>query len=259
MGLGARAAVGYGRPSMRTAALFIFLFLARLASGVDFAKSVPRSCGQVVLVTTADWAASAATVQRFERAGPGAEWRPVGKTLPARIGERGLAWGSGLHAVPRGAVERKREGDRRAPAGVFRITGAFGVEEKTGGLRLPVTLLSPTLEAVDDPASRHYNRIVDRARIAQPDWRSSEKMGAIPDYALGLVVAHNPQRVPGAGSCIFLHLGKPRRTGTAGCTVLRERDLTPLARWLDAAREPVLVQLPQAEAAGWPATSARGS
>ena len=163
-----------------------------------------------------------------------------------------------MHAEPRGAA-RKREGDRRAPAGVFRITGAFGVAEKIGGLRLPVTLLSSTLEAVDDPASRHYNRIVDRARVAHPDWRSSEKMGAIPDYALGLVVAHNPRRVPGAGSCIFLHLCLPRRTGTAGCTVLRERDLTTLVRWLDAARGPVLVQLPRAEAAGWPATSARGS
>ena len=229
-----------------------------LVSAVDFTKSLPRSCGQVVLVTAADWTAAAATVQRFERAGPGAEWTAVGKALPARIGEHGLAWGSGLHAVPRGAA-RKQEGDRRAPAGVFRVTGAFGTAEKTGGLRLPVTVLTPTLEAVDDPASRHYNRIVDRARIARPDWRSSEQMSAIPDYALGLVVAHNPQRVPGAGSCIFLHLWKPRRTGTAGCTVLRERDLATLARWLDAAREPVLVQLPQAEAAGWPATSVRGS
>ena len=212
----------------------------------------------MVLVTTADWAASVASLQRFERAEPGAEWSPVGQALPARIGERGLAWGSGLHAEPRGAA-RKREGDRRAPAGVFRITGAFGVAEKIGGLRLPVTLLSSTLEAVDDPASRHYNRIVDRARVAHPDWRSSEKMGAIPDYVRGLVVAHNPRRVPGAGSCIFLHLWLPRRTGTAGCTVLRERDLTTLVRWLDAARGPVLVQLPRAEAAGWPATSARGS
>ncbi len=243
---------------MRIAAFLLPLILPMLASAADFAKAIPRSCRQVVLVTTADWAASVASLQRFERAEPGAEWSLVGQALPARIGERGLAWGSGLHAEPRGAA-RKREGDRRAPAGVFRITGAFGVAEKIGGLRLPVTLLSSTLEAVDDPASRHYNRIVDRARVAHPDWRSSEKMGAIPDYALGLVVAHNPRRVPGAGSCIFLHLWLPRRTGTAGCTVLRERDLTTLVRWLDAARGPVLVQLPRAEAAGWPATSARGS
>ena len=244
---------------MRTAAFLILLLLPVLTSAADFEKALPRSCGQVVLVTTADWSASAATMRRFERASPGAAWMPVGAAVPALIGGRGLAWGLGLHAVPRGATARKREGDRRSPAGVFRITGAFGVVEKTGGLRLPVTVLSATLEAVDDPASRHYNRIVDRARIAPVDWRSSERMGAVPDYALGLVVGHNPRNVAGAGSCIFLHLWSPRRRGTAGCTVLRERDLTALARWLDAAREPVLVQLPQAGAGRWPATSVRGS
>lgn len=232
---------------------------SRPASAVDLATILPPACGQVVLVTTADWSASTARVRRFERAGPEAPWMPVGPAVPALTGERGLAWGRGLHPLPRGAAARKTEGDRRAPAGVFRINGAFGDPKKTARLRLPVTPLSPTLAAVDDPASRFYNRIVDRAQVAHPDWRSAERMSTLPDYALGLVVAHNPRHVPGAGSCIFLHLWSPRRTGTAGCTVLRERDLTTLARWLDAARTPVLVQLPQAEAGRWPATSARGS
>ena len=141
---------------------------------------------------------------------------------------------------------------------MFRLTGAFGTREKIAGLKLPAVPLTPTLEAVDDPASRHYNRIVDRAVIARPDWHSAERMGAVRDYALGLVVAHNPRAVRGAGSCIFLHLWIGRRTGTAGCTVLRARDLTTLARWLDPAREPVLVQLPQALAPRLQGNSVRG-
>ncbi|MCE9612237.1 MAG: L,D-transpeptidase family protein [Chthoniobacter sp.] len=244
---------------MRFPALLIFLVLPMSAPAADVESALPRSCRQVVRATTTDWRASAATVQRFERSGPEARWMPVGKAMSALTGERGLAWGRGLHPMPRAAEPRKSEGDRRAPAGVFRITGAFGRPEKMIGLRLPATPLSTTLEAVDDPASRYYNRIVDRAKIAQPDWRTSERMSTLPVYALGLVVAHNPCNVPGAGSCIFLHLWTPRRTGTAGCTVLRECDLKTLARWLNAARTPVLVQLPQAETAGWPATSARGS
>lgn len=244
---------------MRIAALVIPLLFPVLSFAADIEKALPRSCGQVVLVTTADWDASGATLQRFARTSPGAGWAPVGKTVPALTGERGLAWGIGLHTTPRGVPPRKREGDRRAPAGVFRITGAFGVAGKLAGLKLPVTVLSPTLEAVDDPGSRHYNRIVDRARIVQPDWRTSERMSVLPDYALGLVVAHNQRCVPGAGSCIFLHLWSPRSHGTAGCTVLRARDLAVLARWLDPARDPVLVQLPRAESAGWPAASASES
>ena len=232
---------------MRTAAFLSLLFLPMPTPAADFEQAIPRGCGQLVLVTAADWSASAATVRRFARTAPEAAWVPVGKAAPALVGERGLAWGLGLHTVPDGdAAPRKREGDRRSPAGVFRFTAAFGTREKIAGLKLPAVPLSPTLEAVDDPASRHYNRIVDRAGIALPDWHSAERMGAVRDYALGLVVAHNPHAVPGAGSGIFLHLWSGKRTGTAGCTVLRERDLTVLARWLDAAREPVLVQLPQA-------------
>ncbi len=230
---------------MRTAALLILLF-PMPAPAADFEKAIPPACGQMVLVTTADWSAPTATMRRFERAAPGAAWVPVEKAVPALLGERGLAWGLGLHAVPHDGAPRKREGDRCSPAGVFRLTAAFGVPEKIAGLKLPAMTVGPTLEAVDDPASRHYNRIVDRAAVARPDWHSSERMHAVRDYALGLVVAHNPRRVPGAGSCIFLHLWSGDRTGTAGCTVLRERDLTALARWLDPARAPVLVQLPRA-------------
>ena len=231
---------------MRIAAFLCLLFLPIPAPAADFEKAIPPRCGQMVLVTTADWSASAATVRRYERAAPGAAWVPVKKAVPTLLGARGLAWGLGLHAVPRDRTPRKREGDRCAPAGVFRLTAAFGVREKITGLKLPATPVGPTFEAVDDPASRHYNRIVDRAAIARPDWHSSERMHAVPDYALGVVVAQNPRNVPGAGSCIFLHLWSRRRPGTADCTVLRERDLTALARWLDPAREPVLIQLPQA-------------
>ena len=71
-------------------------------------------------------------------------------------------------------------------------------------------------------------------------------MAAIPAYALGIVVEHNPRNIPGAGSCIFIHLWRGAKTGTAGCTILREADLFTLARWLDASRQPVLIQLPDA-------------
>jgi len=63
---------------------------------------------------------------------------------------------------------------------------------------------------------------------------------------LGLVIAHNPQRTPGAGSCIFLHLWMNGSEGTAGCTALHRADLMELLRWLDVAKHPVLVQMPAA-------------
>ncbi len=70
-------------------------------------------------------------------------------------------------------------------------------------------------------------------------------MAAIPDYGLGIVVAHNPENSPGAGSCIFLHLWLGERRGTLGCTALRRADLIELVSWLEAKSDPVLIQLPR--------------
>ncbi len=243
---------------MRITAFFSLLFLPMSTPAADFTDAIPPACGQLVLVTTSGWSAPAATLRRFARTAPDAPWRSVGRAWPALIGEGGLGWGRGLHAIPQNTEPGKSEGDRRSPAGVFRITAAFGAGERIAALKLPATPLTPTLEAVDDLESRFYNRIVDLEKIACPDWHSAERMAAVPDYRLGLVIAHNPRNAPGAGSCIFVHRWTGVRRGTAGCTVLRERNLTTLARWLDAAREPVLVQLPRELVGRFPVTSARG-
>jgi len=66
-------------------------------------------------------------------------------------------------------------------------------------------------------------------------------------YKWGVVVAHNPPAIPGAGSCIFLHVWKDARSATAGCTAMPEQDLVHLLRWLDPRARPVLVQMPRRE------------
>ena len=233
----------------RLAATLLILATTAHASGI--VRDIPDSARQLVLVTADSWASPNATVQCYERSG--GKWERTGSACAAQVGERGLAWGLGLHRAPSDAAPRKREGDRRAPAGIFRITGAFGTLPRsgTGAIRLPYLALTGTHEAIDDPASRQYNRIVDRATAARPDWRSSERMAASPHYILGLTIGHNPAHVPGAGSCIFLHAWIGERTGSPGCTLLHLPDLLRLARWLDPARHPVLVQLPRSEARGF--------
>ena len=232
---------------MRFASLLVFGMLAATGWSVDFAQAIPANCRAVVLVIGRDWSSPAATLQRFERPDRHSPWHPVGTPMNALLGKHGLAWGLGLHPAPGEDGPRKTEGDLRSPAGVFTLGTAFGrvPREDVRWLRLPYLLLSPTMEAIDDPASRYYDRLVDRARIADPDWRSSEQMGKVPAYELGLVIAHNPEHVPGAGSCIFLHLWMEGSSGTAGCTALHRTDLVELMRWLDPAKQPVLVQLPR--------------
>ena len=216
------------------------------ASAVDVSKAIPANCSQVVLVEARDWSASRGTLRRMERGDARARWQAVGKPVEVLLGRRGMAWGLGLHTSASAEAPRKAEGDLRAPAGVFALGTAFGraAREEVPWLRMPYLRISRTTEAVDDPASRYYNRIVDRARITQVDWKSAEHMAEIPVYELGVVIAHNPERVPRAGSCIFLHLWLDERDGTAGCTALHRADLLELMRWLDPGKRPVLVQLP---------------
>ncbi|HEX8297023.1 MAG TPA: L,D-transpeptidase family protein [Chthoniobacteraceae bacterium] len=231
---------------MRSLVLLLLLGSRLLAGEEEIRAAIPAESRQLVLVTTSGWKASRGNAQRFERKEGGGAWQPAGGKVPVVTGEKGMGWGLGLHAAPATAAPAKREGDRRAPAGVFRLTFAFGLppEGELGRLRLPYRRITPETETIDDSRSSFYNQLVERNQVTAPDWRSSEKMAEIRDYALGLAVAHNPRRVAGAGSCIFLHLLRGPRSGTAGCTVLPRPALLELIQWLDARANPVLVQVP---------------
>ncbi len=211
-------------------------------------------------MTTAEWSATDGTLRRFERARGGA-WVPVGEAVPVVVGRSGLGWGLGLHGSSgRGPV--KAEGDGRAPAGVFRLSAAFGYAGSmaTGLPYVP----TPGLQCVDDRSSASYNRV--RRPDARPDWDSYETMRRGDGlYRIGAIVAHNgpgldPALVPGAaltgaapvagaGSCIFLHVWRGPGSSTAGCTAMPDPALAGVLAWLDADAQPVLVQLPEAERA----------
>lgn len=206
---------------------------------------------QLLLVVADDWTSTTAKLRRFERALPGAEWTLVGEAIDVSLGQSGLAWGIGLHREVSTEGAAKREGDRRAPAGVFAITALFGTagHELARSAKLPYLAATRELKAIDDPASRHYNRIVDQSAVAEIDWTSHEDMLRGDErYAIGAVVAHNSMRpIAGAGSCIFIHVWQSEDVPTAGCTAGALADVERLCAWLDGAASPVLVQLPRAE------------
>lgn len=206
---------------------------------------------QLLVVLAEDWTSSTGQLQRYARPDVTSHWQAVGAAIPVSLGRQGLAWGLGYHAVSAGAV-MKREGDGRAPAGAFAITALFGEappdEAVTCRFSLPYLQATADMKAVDDPASRHYNRLLDGRRVAV-DWSSAEDLRRSDErYRLGAVVGHNTDPVvPGAGSCIFLHVWAGPGQPTAGCTAMPLDELTILCGWLAADARPLLVQLPRAE------------
>ena len=211
------------------------------------------SSQQLLLCLASDWDEPRGRLQRFERL-PAGRWVAVGSALPVTLGRAGLAWGRGLHPALPGRT--KREGDGRAPAGAFAITAVFGYGAADGSLaraaKLPYLCATSDLKCVDDPASAHYNCVVDLSVVAAVDWAFSEEMlRRDARYTVGAVVAHNAAPpVAGCGSCIFLHVWEAPGMPTAGCTAMALADMTEIAGWLDGAAVPVLVQLPQVEYEG---------
>lgn len=228
---------------MRLSILSLIL-AASVSSKAAPSRALPTSCKQCLVVTADSWSATSGQLIAFER-GHGLPWHRRGSPIPVRLGDAGLAWGRGLLRDPALPGPHKKEGDHRAPAGLFRLGSAFGYARKAPATRMPYLPLSRHVVAVDDPQSRYYNQLIDQSKIGQPDWRSAEKMILADDrYKWGIVVEHNVPPKPGAGSCIFLHVWKNSETLTVGCTAMPEAAMLDLIQWLDPARHPLLVQLP---------------
>ena len=222
---------------------------------------------QTIVVTTSSGDAVQGRLQRYERANTRENWHPVGEPLSIVVGKNGLGWGIGVIAtgdssnnsnVRAASDPVKKEGDGKSPAGVFTLGTAFGyASQPLPGSKMPYLNLTPSIECVDDTGSKYYNRIVDRS-VVTSDWNSSEHMRNVGGYRWGIVIDQNgidrngvvtegntnpPQA--GGGSCVFLHIWRSHDQGTVGCTAMSQNDVETLLTWLDPARKPLLVQLPE--------------
>lgn len=194
---------------------------------------------QLLVVKTKNWSTSNGLLQRYERTDK--EWHKIGKAINIKLGRNGLGWGRGLHTIPKDAKIIKKEGDGKAPAGIFTLKQAFGYQPFA--VEYPYEVYKTTDHCVDDVNSKFYNKIVDSAKV-NIDYKSKEHMKFPKDYyKYGIVVNHNhideAGAVKSAGSCIFIHI---KKVPTAGCTVMTEGEMKEIIKWLNVESEPLLVQ-----------------
>jgi L,D-peptidoglycan transpeptidase YkuD (ErfK/YbiS/YcfS/YnhG family) len=237
--------------------MLALLTLALAACGkpaveVDGDDAAWRDARQLVLVTSGGWDADRGELRRYERDADDGAWREVGGPAPVMLGRNGSAWGLGLHPAQADGPS-KREGDGRAPAGVFALGTAFGYDDGAD-TALPYRAMDIDDWCVDVSGSPLYNRIVNARDVGQAGVQgSTEPMrrdlheGGDVRYRRGFVIEHNPDAASGAGSCIFAHLWRQPGETTAGCTAMDASAMQDLLGWLDPAAEPVFVLLPEAE------------
>ncbi|WP_373072516.1 L,D-transpeptidase [Sulfurimonas sp.] len=189
---------------------------------------------QIVLVVADNTNTNKAKLQCFE------DNKKVGKTIDVNIGKNGLGLGVSKLTPNFDIKIYKREGDKKAPLGIFKLTRVFGYE-KNIKTNMPYIQASKDLICVDDSDSKDYNRIIKMPSIKP---KSFEIMRRDDDqYKLGIVVDHNKKQIKQAGSCIFLHVQKTQDSPTAGCTSMKYEDLKKIVEWLDPKKDPMLIQV----------------
>jgi L,D-peptidoglycan transpeptidase YkuD (ErfK/YbiS/YcfS/YnhG family) len=237
--------------------LIFFLFIA--CSAVAQNSPIPKDCHQIVVVVTKGWSEIDGQLRCFDRQNDGG-WVESGRPITVVIGRHGLAlagkpepprqFKSGDTIASSDSLPFKSEGDGCIPAGVFKLTSAFGYAppDQASWIKLPYIQCTDAIECVDDGKSSHYNQVLDATKIEKRDWNSSEQMHRKDVlYRWGVVIEHNPKRRSGDGSCIFMHIWEGPHKGTTGCTAMEENDLKRVMAWLDPKAKPMLVQFPENE------------
>lgn len=209
---------------------------------------LPLECRQLLVVNSPHQDSVKAELWLMERNGGNAKWRVKRGPIPVTLGWSGLGWGRGEHRSEKPVGFREKvEGDGCSPAGIFRIPFAFGLAplEEAAPLKLPYTFLTPDIFGIEAPTSKYYNQVVDVTKVER-DWDDSEHdpmSRRTTLYRWGAFIGHNPERIPHAGSCIFMHRWSAPGEPTAGCTGMSEQALHDVLFWIDPALEPRLMQV----------------
>lgn len=211
---------------------------------------IPEQTHQVIVVTTASWESKQGKLKRYERVN--GQWKSVGVDVPVAVGKSGLGWGSGLHKNANGSG--KKEGDGKAPAGVFTLGMMFGYNEKSlSHLNYPYQQSTNRDYFIDDVNSDDYNKWVtipvNKLNNPKERWGSYEIMRRADHlYEYGIIVSHNMDPiVKEKGSAIFIHVWRSTGSPTLGCTSMSKENIVTLMRWIDPIKSPLLIQVPESE------------
>jgi len=205
---------------------------------------IPTESKQLIMVVTPNWNERKGKLQRYEK-NKNEKWIKVGKSIDIILGRNGLGWGLGLHSIPNNAKYIKKEGDGKAPAGLFSLGNGFGYQDFK--INFPYQTYKRTDHCVDDSNSEFYNTIINSKKVKK-DYKSFEHMKLKNHlYKYGITVQHNPKNIAQSGSCIFIHIKNNTGRGTAGCTAMKEKQIVTILKWLKEEKKPLLLQLPQEE------------
>lgn len=199
---------------------------------------------QVIVVTAPRLSATHGTVRAFESDGEG--WKTVLDATSAQLGGQGLIAGT-----------ERRQGTGKTPLGTYGIEWAFGRAEDPGTAMHYVAIdrndawtYNPKVPSTYNVFQTAPNRWSGYGRYVERLWGYGRQYdyvlvldynlppGPIVRDANGIRRSTTPADTRRGGG-IFLHVTNGKVT--AGCVAIPRNDMAALVRWLDPAKDPVVV------------------
>ena len=132
-----------------------------------------------------------------------------------------------------GLTTKKIEGDKKTPSGIFKIEHLYYREDRINlpKLNLKCVKITKKMGWCDDQNHpKKYNKLIninDNKIGHEKLFRRDHK------YNLLIPIKFNyNKRIPGKGSCIFIHLTKDYHP-TAGCLALKKKDFLIMLRLIN--------------------------
>ena len=127
----------------------------------------------------------------------------------------------------KGLKKNKIEGDLSTPKGKFKLKKLFYRSDRKEKIscKLNTIKIKNYMGWCDDPKSKYYNSLVKNNKKVKCEklFRKDHL------YDFFIEIDHNKEKIPYAGSAIFIHLTKNYKS-TKGCIALKEKDFRILLK-----------------------------
>ena len=127
-----------------------------------------------------------------------------------------------------GIAKRKKEGDKKTPAGLFSLGKVYYRKDKIRDLKtnLKKIVIKKKMAWCDDPNNKFYNK------LTFTNDKSKEKLYRKDNlYNIIVIINYNIKPIiKNKGSAIFIHLARKNYSGTMGCIGLKKKDLLEILK-----------------------------
>jgi len=127
-----------------------------------------------------------------------------------------------------GIAKKKKEGDRKTPAGIFSLGKVFYRSDRIKNLKTKLKKIKITKNMAwcDNSNDKNYNKLIF---LKKPNKEMLYRKDRL--YDIIVVINYNIRPIKkGNGSAIFIHIAKRKYSRTMGCVALNKKDLVQLLK-----------------------------